>query len=629
MALLQPGFPRAPPAATEKTLSHRGQTPSQHRFKRIAFSCQCQARDAHFAFSANPLHGIQAYAQRNPRGAKRRVWRAKCIYSPTPASRLRVFSVDACLADVFQETRFDELKRYVRFSPDDSAVLVQFFPHAVPHFERIAQEFYERVREHEGAHNVFRDDAQVERLKTSLVRWMHRLLGGVYDEAYFQETCAIGRAHVQVRLPQHYMFAAMAVIRESFHALAQHVPALPAQRIQSALGRLLDMELSIMLEAYREDHEAQMMHMLQREKERAGQTLAKTEHRYVQAVELSHVLVIGLDAQTRIHMFNREAERVTEYNRLEVEGVQFCSLLLPNELATDVEPWLKAAVSGSVPSDSLDSAIRTKSGKFREIHWQLAYSPSSADDEVVLFAIGQDRTDQNDLSRKLRQNEKLAAVGTLAAGLAHEIRNPLNGAILHITFLERGLKRAGVGDPEVLEAVQVVADECKRLSTLVHEFLDFARPRPLNKKLVLAQELCSRAVHLVETDAAVAHVSVRLDLPLSDILLELDAHKIEQVLLNLLRNAIEACAGASGGSVVLRARRLPRALVLEVEDDGPGLSDPKAPIFDIFYSTKPQGTGLGLAIVHRIVTDHEGTIDVESRPGKTIFRITLPIRRAA
>jgi signal transduction histidine kinase len=79
----------------------------------------------------------------------------------------------------------------------------------------------------------------------------------------------------------------------------------------------------------------------------------------------------------------------------------------------------------------------------------------------------------------------------------------------------------------------------------------------------------------------------------------------------------------------VRARRLPRHVILEVEDDGPGLPDPDAPIFDPFFSTKPSGTGLGLAIVHRIITDHEGTIDVDSRPGKTIFRATLPIRLRA
>ena len=84
-------------------------------------------------------------------------------------------------------------------------------------------------------------------------------------------------------------------------------------------------------------------------------------------------------------------------------------------------------------------------------------------------------------------------------------------------------------------------------------------------------------------------------------------------------------AGSGGGHVALRVRRLPRSVFFEVEDDGPGLPSADAPIFDPFYSTKPQGTGLGLAIVHRIVTDHAGDVVVESRPGRTVFRITLPL----
>jgi signal transduction histidine kinase len=269
--------------------------------------------------------------------------------------------------------------------------------------------------------------------------------------------------------------------------------------------------------------------------------------------------------------------------------------------------------------------VRTKSGKIREVLWQLAVSPSEVEDAVVLFAVGQDTTDKNLLAHRVRQTEKLAAVVTLAAGLAHEIRNPLNGAALHVTFLERGLKRSGRAGGEAMEAVKVVGDEIKRLSALVSEFLDFARPQPLVKRRSSIRTLCERSVQMAAPDAAAASIQVKTDLPVADLELDLDAAKMEQVLLNLLKNAIEAQAPEGRGSVTLRVRRQPRQEIIEVEDEGPGLSDVNAPIFDPFFSTKPQGIGLGLAIAHRIVTDHEGAIDVHSRPGKTVFRITLPI----
>jgi signal transduction histidine kinase len=214
-------------------------------------------------------------------------------------------------------------------------------------------------------------------------------------------------------------------------------------------------------------------------------------------------------------------------------------------------------------------------------------------------------------------------VGTLAAGLAHEIRNPLNGAQLHVSFLERSLKLANA-DSELLAAVAVVGDEIGRLATLVTEFLDFARSKPLVLESVSVQELCRRTEQLLSAPAALAHVRVECDLPRRDLRLMGDASKLEQVLLNVVRNAIDAVA-STGGTVTMRARRNPRHAVIEVEDDGPGLGRPDAPIYDAFYSTKATGTGLGLAIVHRIVLDHRGSIDVESRPGRTCFRITIPL----
>jgi signal transduction histidine kinase len=225
---------------------------------------------------------------------------------------------------------------------------------------------------------------------------------------------------------------------------------------------------------------------------------------------------------------------------------------------------------------------------------------------------------------RTRQQEKLAAVGMLAAGLAHEIRNPLNGAQLHIAFLERSLRRSGA-DADSCEAVRVVEEEIKRLSMLVTEFLDFARPNPLRRSPIDLRALSERVLQLAAADAEQAHVVLAPDFAPKPIMVQVDSGKIEQVLLNLVRNAIEALSPSGGGRVTLRVRLKPRWGMIEVEDDGPGLPGNEAPIFDAFFSTKPNGTGLGLAIVHRIVTDHRGTIDFESEPGRTLFRIGLPI----
>jgi signal transduction histidine kinase len=317
---------------------------------------------------------------------------------------------------------------------------------------------------------------------------------------------------------------------------------------------------------------------------------------------------------------------VTGFSRDELLGTSFVEKLLREGLRDEHGAIFAEAVNGRLPTgDVLDSAIRTRAGKVREIRWQLAVAETPLPEDVACFALGQDTTDQNAMAIRLRQVEKLAAVGTLAAGLAHEIRNPLNGAQLHVTFLERGLRRQASVDADTLEAVQVVKEEIGRLSALLTEFLDFARPKPLAKKLASLRAVAEQAAQLVASNAEQAGARVVLDLPTSDIQGEIDAGKITQVLLNVLQNAVAAVAETGSGKVVLRMRRQPREAVLEVEDEGPGLSSPDAPIFDPFFSTKPHGTGLGLAIAHRIVSDHEGTIGVSSRPGRTVFRIALPL----
>jgi PAS domain S-box-containing protein len=521
------------------------------------------------------------------------------------------------------ESRFQEMKRYVSFTANDAALLLALRPAAAPHFARIAQEFYDRIREHEDAHAVFTGEEQIARLQRSLERWMNRVLSGEYDERYYEETQKIGRVHVRVGLPQRYMFTAMALIRVELTRIAERAAGEAFAATRDALTRLLDLELAIMLEAYREDFVARVQRIERIEKQELNRTLLRTEHRYVNAVELARALIVGLDAHGEVRLFNREAERVTGYARDEVIGKRFDVLLQEDLVDTRGVEIRRAAAGEHLPEDMMVGAIRTRAGNYRDVRWQLAYAASEADDEVVLFVIGQDMTEELALKEKTLQHEKLAAVGTLAAGLAHEIRNPLNGAQLHVAFLERSLKKAHA-DGEMLEAVQVVGDEIKRLATLVSEFLDFARPRPPQRRPTSARVLAERVVQLVAQSARDANVTVTLDLPSRDPTLNVDPAKMEQVLLNLLANAIEALT-PSGGSATVRVRRQPRSVSFEVEDDGPGLPAPDAPIFDAFFSTKPHGTGLGLAITHRIVTDHGGDVTVSSRSGRTVFRVTLPI----
>jgi signal transduction histidine kinase len=159
------------------------------------------------------------------------------------------------------ETLFDELKRYVGFGPDDERALRALHPLAAPAFPRIAEVFYDRILAHEEARRALEGgESQVGRLKVTLVAWMEKLFQGPWDEEYFELRCRIGRVHVRIALPQHYMFGAMNVIRRELNASVDehHVASqVPLGLARAALGKILDLELAIMLHTYRQDLVAQ------------------------------------------------------------------------------------------------------------------------------------------------------------------------------------------------------------------------------------------------------------------------------------------------------------------------------------------------------------------------------------
>jgi two-component system sensor histidine kinase HydH len=159
------------------------------------------------------------------------------------------------------ETVLEELQRYVNWNHDDEVALHALLPVARPHFERIATTFYDRILDHEEARKALvGGESSVGRLKVTLVAWMDRLLAGPWDNDYFELRCRIGRVHVRIALPQHYMFAAMNVLRRELNAVIDAKYAARPEELaaaRAALGKGLDVELAIMLHTYREDLLAQ------------------------------------------------------------------------------------------------------------------------------------------------------------------------------------------------------------------------------------------------------------------------------------------------------------------------------------------------------------------------------------
>jgi two-component system nitrogen regulation sensor histidine kinase GlnL len=238
-----------------------------------------------------------------------------------------------------------------------------------------------------------------------------------------------------------------------------------------------------------------------------------------------------------------------------------------------------------------------------------------------------------ELEETLRRSDRLAALGQMAAGVAHEVRNPLVGIRAAAQFLE--------GDPAftpgLREYTGVIIREVDRLNAIVEDLLAFASPKPVqfapcNLNQVLEETLAVKGAALAAAGISVARV---YDPQLPPILG--DPPRLHQVFLNLLRNAAEAMPGGGALTVRTRFERLSARLggraaaVAEVADAGPGVPLDRLPhLFNPFFTTKPRGTGLGLAISLRIVEDHGGAIEVQPGAGRgAIFAVVLPLAPAA
>jgi len=235
------------------------------------------------------------------------------------------------------------------------------------------------------------------------------------------------------------------------------------------------------------------------------------------------------------------------------------------------------------------------------------------------------------LEEQAAEAERMAYIGTLASGLAHEIRNPLNSLNLNMQMLEEELDPAasGVGVGSGRRLLTITRTEIARLERLVTDFLSYARPRALEVEEVEVEELLEQVRAILEGEARSRSVALEVGDRTGGMTVRVDPGQMRQLLLNLAQNAIAAAEGRPDGQVVLAAepRDLREGLVeLIVEDNGAGIAaDQVERIFDVFYSSRKGGTGLGLAIVDRIARRHDGSVEVESEVGRgTTFRVVLP-----
>ncbi|MEO8480879.1 MAG: ATP-binding protein [Acidobacteriota bacterium] len=282
-------------------------------------------------------------------------------------------------------------------------------------------------------------------------------------------------------------------------------------------------------------------------------------------------------------------------------------------------PYRKAVESVLASRTSLDPlTVEVPNGGSRLV---VVHPVEDADGDLLgVMLVARNLAYLSQVESTLSYSRKLAALGRLSAGIAHEVKNPLNATMIHLELL-----KMQVGDlPDALEHVAVITTQVRRLDEVVQGFLKFTRPEDLQLLPVDIPPLIERLMPIISAEASAHNIDVRLEFPTDLPPASADSGMLQQAFLNLALNACQAMP--TGGRLRIAASRTPSHQIAVVfEDSGVGIAPENlARIFDLYFTTKEHGSGIGLSLVYRTIQLHDGEIEVQSSPGHgTTFRVLL------
>jgi two-component system sensor histidine kinase PilS (NtrC family) len=322
--------------------------------------------------------------------------------------------------------------------------------------------------------------------------------------------------------------------------------------------------------------------------------------------------IITVDAENRVTSFNRAAEVITGYRSGEILGRELSRAF----------PGLETPLLHDGRRHT--AAIPRKSGETIPVGYSCSRLNAPDSNENGYVYTLQDLSQIKKMEAQVQQAEKMATIGEMAAGIAHELRNPLAAISGAVQLLDRESQEDSINK----RLFDIILRESDRLDATIHEFLLFSKPVAPKKEWFSLRALAREAVETLSQDPE-WDPTLTLDLEIApDLECWGDPQLVRQVLLNLIANSANACRNMAKGRILLRAEKIPEAaMVFEIVDNGPGIpEDFREKIFEPFFTTRETGTGLGLAIVRQIVHSHDGQISLRGcQPQGTIFTVRLPM----
>lgn len=347
--------------------------------------------------------------------------------------------------------------------------------------------------------------------------------------------------------------------------------------------------------------------------------------------------IVVLDREGRITDWNRAMEERYGISASEVRGLPIV-VVFPTLKAEGFERVLPKILEESKEVALEGFAYETHDRRLVTVNIKGSPLRTSAGEVTGAVLTLEDVTERVQLERVARQSEKMAALGTLAAGIAHEINNPIGIIASRVELMLMEARERGLS-PELMKDLQVLEKHAERVARITNGLLSFSRQAPWRLTLVDVNQIVEEALLLVEKQFAKERIVLKKDLAPDLPKIQGSSNQLEQVVVNLLNNAREAMP--SGGTLRVSTAIRPSPFVddtgiardveIQVGDSGPGISPEIFPrIFDPFFTTKDHGTGLGLSVSYGIVQEHGGSITVENRPGEgTTFIVRLPASKGS
>ncbi|MHC4206289.1 MAG: two-component system sensor histidine kinase NtrB [Planctomycetota bacterium] len=354
-------------------------------------------------------------------------------------------------------------------------------------------------------------------------------------------------------------------------------------------------------------------------------------------LSVARVIIVALDIEGRVTLINKMGCEVLNFEEDEIIGNNWFDFYIPERLREEVKILYQKLIAGEVkPAEYYENPILTKGGEERIIAWHNTILKDKTGNIIGTLSSGEDITERKLTEAELLRSEKLASVGQLAAGVAHEVNNPLAGILVYIKLLLKKFEQQKLQTEDTKKQLEKIGKETERCSRIIKNLLDFSRQTEVTLRPVDINKVIEATFEIIGHQISLDNIKTEEKLFPSLPLIQVDFDQIQQALMNIMLNAAQAMP--DGGDLTITTsvaesvkigNSIRDAVRIDISDTGVGIPKENLDkLFTPFFTTKEKGkgVGLGLSVVHGIIERHHGKITIESNPiDGTTFSIYLGI----